>query len=150
MDEWPRETNGDVLECIHFMNIDNITFTSSGVGTLDGQGATWWGFPGIGYLVRGENRPRLFNVEDSKNILVENIFFLNSPYWTFWVHGVDGLEVRYCEIRFVILFILLMSQSFIDFQCKADGRGPPRHHRHHSLQHGRLRCDGEECVDTRL
>ena len=44
-------------------------------------------------------RPRLFNVEDSKNILVENFYFLNSPYWTFWVHGVDGLEVRFCEIR---------------------------------------------------
>jgi len=98
MDEWPRESNGDVFECFHFFYLENVTFTSSGVGTLDGQGETWWGLPGIGYVVRGENRPRLFNVEDSKNILVENIFFLNSPYWTFWVHGVDGLEVRYCEI----------------------------------------------------
>ena len=52
-----------------------------------------------GYLVRGENRPRLFNIQDSKNLLVENLFFLNSPYWTFWVHSVDGLEVRNCEIR---------------------------------------------------
>ena len=103
MDEWPRESNGDVFECIHFFNIDNATFTSSGIGTFNGQGETWWGLPGIGYLVRGENRPRLFNVEDSKNILVENLFFLNSPYWTFWVHRVDGLEVRYCEIRFVIV-----------------------------------------------
>ena len=67
------------------------------------KGATWWGLPGIGYLIRGENRPRLFNIEDSRNILVENIFFLDSPYWTFWVHGVDGLEVRFCEIRFVNL-----------------------------------------------
>merc|ERR1712110_554643 len=55
MDEWPRESNGDVFECIHFINIDNATFTSSGVGTLDGNGETWWGLPGIGYLVRGEN-----------------------------------------------------------------------------------------------
>ena len=67
MDEWPRESNGDVFECIHFYNLENVTFTSSGVGTLDGQGETWWGLPGIGYLVRGENRPRLFNVEGSKN-----------------------------------------------------------------------------------
>ena len=29
---------------------------------------------------------------------VENLLFLNSPYWTFWVHGVDGLEVRFSEI----------------------------------------------------
>ena len=100
---WPRyKKNGEeelqVLECIHFYNIENVTFTSKGMGTLNGQGQRWWGIPGIGYLVRGENRPRLFNVEDSKNILVENIFFLNSPYWTFWVHGVDGLEVRNSEI----------------------------------------------------
>jgi len=100
---WPRyKKDGkeelQVLECIHFYNIENVTFTSKGIGTLNGQGQRWWGIPGIGYLVRGENRPRLFNVEDSKNILVENIFFLDSPYWTFWVHDVDGLEVRNCEI----------------------------------------------------
>jgi len=98
MQDWPRESNGKVLECIHFYNIVNVTFTSTGVGVLDGKGETWWGVPGIGYLVRGENRPRLFNIQDSKDILVENILFLNSPYWTFWVHGVDGLEVRFCEI----------------------------------------------------
>ena len=28
---------GSVLECLHFYNIENVTFTSSGVGTLDGQ-----------------------------------------------------------------------------------------------------------------
>jgi len=95
---WPRYEDEDVLECIHFYNIENVTFTSQGVGTLNGQGQRWWGIPGIGYLVRGENRPRLFNVQDSKNILVENLFFLDSPYWTFWVHDVDGLEVRNCEI----------------------------------------------------
>ena len=27
---------------------------------------TRWGIPGIGYLVRGENRPNLFKVEDSR------------------------------------------------------------------------------------
>ena len=98
MQDWPRESNGRVLECIHFYNIVNVTFTSTSVGVMDGRGETWWGVPGIGYLVRGENRPRLFNIQDSKDILVENILFLNSPYWTFWVHGVDGLEVRFCEI----------------------------------------------------
>merc|ERR1711936_819941 len=24
MDEWPREASGDVLECIHFFNLDNV------------------------------------------------------------------------------------------------------------------------------
>ena len=31
-------------------------------------------------------------------VQVENILFKDSPYWTFWVHGVDGLEVRFSEI----------------------------------------------------
>ena len=102
-DDWHLLT-GDVFECLHFYYIDNVTFSSAGVGTLDGQGELWWGLPGIGYLVREENRywiptrtetnlwidtfisfsrfrPRLFRITDSKNILVENYYFLNSPYW---------------------------------------------------------------------
>lgn len=96
--EWPRNENGDVYECIHFYNFSNVVFTSSGKGTLNGNGHRWWGLPGIGYLHYTENRPRLFNVESSRNILVENLLFLDSPYWTFWVHEVDGLEVRHSEI----------------------------------------------------
>ena len=61
-------------------------------------GAAWWGFPGIGYLERQENRPRLLNIENSKHILVENIILKNSPYWTFWAHGVEYLEVRHVDI----------------------------------------------------
>jgi polygalacturonase len=99
IDAWPKDANEDVLECIHLTNIKNVKFTSSTVGVLDGQGLKWWGLPGIGYWRRGENRPRLFNVQDSAQILVENIFFLDSPYWTFWVHGVDGLEVRHSRIE---------------------------------------------------
>ena len=81
---WPRYENEDVLECIHFYNLENVTFSSQGTGTLNGQGQRWWGIPGIGYLVRGENRPRLFNVEDSKNILVENLFFLDLKNYIFY------------------------------------------------------------------
>jgi len=65
---------------------------------LDGNGAVWWGFPGIGYLEIGENRPRMLNIGKSKDILVEYLYFLNSPYWTFWAHGIDGLEVRFSHI----------------------------------------------------
>ncbi|CAE7523624.1 pgaC [Symbiodinium microadriaticum] len=100
-DEWPTDENGDVLECIYMYNISNVTFTSSKKdmkGVLDGNGLKWWGIPGLGYLRHTENRPRLLNIESSSNILVENILFLNSPYWTFWVHDVDGLEVRFSEI----------------------------------------------------
>ena len=32
--------------------MDNVTLTSNGVGTLDGNGERWWGIPGIGFLVQ--------------------------------------------------------------------------------------------------
>jgi pectate lyase len=95
---WPRDSNGSVFECLYFENIENVTFTSSGIGLIDGSGAKWWGPPGIGYLERAENRPRLVNIAGSRKLLFENLIFKNSPYWTFWVHEVDGLEVRFCEI----------------------------------------------------
>ena len=91
--EWPRDASGSVLECFRLTDPVNVTLTSSGKGTLDGQGARWWGFPGIGYLVRGENRPRLVKLNGAKDMLVENLLFLNSPYWTFTADGNDGLEV---------------------------------------------------------
>ena len=37
MADWPREEDGDVLECLHFYNARNLTLTSSGSGILDGQ-----------------------------------------------------------------------------------------------------------------
>merc|ERR1711991_340481 len=73
---WPRTGDGTkapVLECMHFYNCNNMVFTSSGKGLIDGQGAVWWGIPGIGYLVDGENRPRLFNMEGGQHNLFENI-----------------------------------------------------------------------------
>ena len=30
----------------------------------------------------------------ARDLLFENWFFKDSPYWTFWVHDVDGLEVQ--------------------------------------------------------
>ena len=65
MKAWPRQGKS-VLECLHLSNLQNVTFTSSGKGTFDGQGATWWGIPGVGYLQRQENRPRLFHLNNGK------------------------------------------------------------------------------------
>lgn len=96
---WPRDASGRVRECLSLHNISNVTFTSSGTGTMEGNGGKWWGLPGIGYLVREENRPRLFYLGGgSRSILFENILLHNSPYWTFLADGVDGLEVRNSSI----------------------------------------------------
>ena len=40
---WPVDSSGHVLECIYLTNLQNIKFTSSGEGTLDGNGKKWWG-----------------------------------------------------------------------------------------------------------
>eukprot|EP01052_Picozoa_sp_SAG31_P046484 SAG31_NODE_8911_length_1364_cov_8.283004_2_plen_237_part_00 len=97
--DWPRRTKGSkgkegaVLECMHFYNISNVTFTSSGMGTLDGRGQKWWGIPGLGYLKREENRPRMINIEGgSRNVVFANILMEQSPYWTFNA-DVSGMEI---------------------------------------------------------
>jgi hypothetical protein len=56
IDSWPLEEGSDrVQEAFHFFDFQNVTFTttdSSAMGTIDGSGLNWWGFPEIGYLVR--------------------------------------------------------------------------------------------------
>jgi polygalacturonase len=38
-------------------------------------------------------------MENSKGVLLENTFWLNSPYWTTFIEAVDGLEIRNCRIE---------------------------------------------------
>lgn len=95
---WPRHANGDVFHCLFFSNFSNFTIASAERGVVDGQGAAWWGIPGIGYLVHGENRPRLLEMASCSDILVENLLLRQSPYWTVWIHNVDGLEIRWTDI----------------------------------------------------
>ncbi|EGG14552.1 hypothetical protein DFA_12328 [Cavenderia fasciculata] len=93
---WPRNASGNVLECFQFSNFNNVTFTSTYQGILNGQGEAWWGL--LGYVEYHENRPRMLSLGYSSNILLENIVFINSPYWTVWIYNVDGLEIRQSHI----------------------------------------------------
>ena len=113
---WPRRGEGPnsrVMEFFEFTDMVDFTITSSqtaspgarganagrdGIGMIDGNGPKWWGIPGIGYLLRGENRPRLLRIRKSTNVKVERIFFRNPPYWTTFMHA-NGLEVRDCKIE---------------------------------------------------
>ena len=94
--DWPRHSGGGVLSCLRFEDVTNLTLTSSKQGVLDGQGKAWWGY--IEYLEIQENRPRLLEMSQIKGVLVENLLLTNSPYWTSWFSGVDGLEIRHSEI----------------------------------------------------
>jgi len=84
------------LACIELSGED-VTFTASGKGTLNGNGQRWWGFPGLGYLYRGEHRPRLLQIH-GKRWLIENLLLKDSPYWTFLAQGIEDLEVRWTDI----------------------------------------------------
>jgi polygalacturonase len=112
--QWPKDpVSGNVLECIFFHNITNVVFTSSGKGTLDGNGQEWWG--AIEFLKHQEDRPRLFHIDVSKNILVENLLFRDSPYWTFWAERCDGLVVRYSD--FVVRWDRRDKHTLVDLQA---------------------------------
>jgi polygalacturonase len=96
--KWPRNKNGGVHECLQFDNLTDVKFTSTNIGMLNGAGAKWWGIPGIGYITRKENRPRLLKIQNSRRILIEKLFLKDSPYWTFLGSGIKGLEVRHSQI----------------------------------------------------
>lgn len=93
---WPTFEDGSVMECIYLQDIEDIKITSSGKGTLDGNGKEWWG--AIKFLKYQENRPRLVHIVNSKNVIVENMLFLNSPYWTFYAEHCDGMLIRYSDV----------------------------------------------------
>jgi polygalacturonase len=93
---WPKKADGSVEECIYLTNIEKVVFTSSGKGTFDGNGTAWWG--AIKFLKHQEDRPRLVHIKKSKDILVENLLFKNSPYWTFYAEDSDGLLIRHSDV----------------------------------------------------
>ena len=115
VEEWPRtrdpggvrneghvedakHPDGKVMQCLKFHGTRNVTFTSKGLGTLDGRGHRWWFLPFIGYLIHVEDRPRLLAMDQCNDTVVENLRFLDSPYWTTLFSRVDGLVIRNAHI----------------------------------------------------
>lgn len=83
---------------MNFVNTSGFTITSSGTGTFDGNGAAWWGIPGIGYLVRGKDRPPLLVVDYANDFLLENMLFHQAPRFNFQSRGLNNATIRYCEV----------------------------------------------------
>lgn len=99
--EWPRNpSTGQVLDCFYFEQLNYVTFTSSKIhpnkGIIDGSGHLWWGI--VQYLVIRGDRPRLFVIYNSTDILIENILLKNSPKWTFYGKDVANLEIRFTDV----------------------------------------------------
>ncbi len=68
--QWPPQRNA----IITILSSTNIEITGSGV--FDGQGYGWWWTV---FLTGHDNRPNLLNIYESKNILLHNLRFENSP-----------------------------------------------------------------------
>ena len=92
----PKKNGTCVEEAFFIANSTGITLTSTGTGTLYGNGDSWWGY--IQYLIHGEDRPRLLSIVNATDIKVQNWHFLQSPYWTFTAYDVARLEISHCAI----------------------------------------------------
>jgi hypothetical protein len=93
---WPRDNNTIVKECMLIEKSNNITITSNNLGIINGNGNQWWGV--YNYWKYGENRPRLLQIRNSSNILIENLLLKDSPYWTFYANDISNLEIRNTDI----------------------------------------------------
>lgn len=76
-------------------------------GTIDGQGSIWWDSFNSNTL--NYSRPHIVEFVSSKDIVISNITFLNSPAWT--IHPV------YCRYYFILLLVYQNNEIKYDLTC---------------------------------
>ena len=87
------------------VNADNVDgFTISGQGTIDGNGHLYW----EEFWIRRQYnrqctnleamRPRLTYISNSKNVTVQDVRLVNSPFWTNHVYHSDHIRYIDCYI----------------------------------------------------
>lgn len=69
-------------------NVTDVVITGDN-GTIDGQGSVWWNWFHSGTL--DYTRPHMVELMDSKDVLISNLTFLNSPFWN--IHPVYCSQV---------------------------------------------------------
>ncbi|XP_031109107.1 probable polygalacturonase [Ipomoea triloba] len=91
VDEWPiikplpsygrgrERLGGRHISLIHGDGLSNVVITGEN-GTIDGQGKMWWDLWWNRTLKY--TRGHLVELVNSHNILISNLTFLNSPFWT--------------------------------------------------------------------
>jgi len=99
-EDWPTEDDSDrVLEAMQFVNSRDIQMTSSRKeqkGMINGHGNHWWG--AMEYCEHKENRPRLLHIRNSTDLVIEHLFFKDSPYWNVYLDDVRNVEVHHTKI----------------------------------------------------
>ena len=87
------------------INADGLDgFTISGKGTIDGNGLSYW----QEFWIRRQwnpqctnkdaQRPRLTYVSNSKNVTIQDVHLINSPFWTNHVYKSDHVRYLDCYI----------------------------------------------------
>lgn len=86
---------GRYISFIHGDGIHDVVITGEN-GTIDGQGDVWWNMWRQRTLLF--TRPNLVEFLNSRNIIISNVIFRNSPFWN--VHPVysSNVVVRYVTI----------------------------------------------------
>ena len=94
--------------CTYFcalINADGLDgFTISGKGTIDGNGLNYW----QEFWIRRKwnpqctnkdaQRPRLTYISNSKNVTIQDVHLVNSPFWTNHVYKSDHVRYLSCYI----------------------------------------------------
>jgi polygalacturonase len=87
------------------INADGLNgFTISGKGTIDGNGLCYW----QEFWIRRQwnpqctnkdaQRPRLTYISNSKNVTIQDVHLINSPFWTNHVYKSDHVRYLDCYI----------------------------------------------------
>ena len=101
-----RETRIEGQTCKYFValvNADGVDgFTICGKGTIDGNGTNYW----EEFWIRRQwnrqctnkdaQRPRLTYISNSKNVTIQDVRLINSPFWTNHIYRCD--QVRYLDL----------------------------------------------------
>ncbi len=101
-----RETRIEGQTCKYFValvNADGLDgFTISGKGTIDGNGQDYW----EEFWIRRQwnpqctnkdaQRPRLTYISNSRNVTIQDVRLINSPFWTNHIYRCD--HVRYLDL----------------------------------------------------
>ncbi|ONI07400.1 hypothetical protein PRUPE_5G117600 [Prunus persica] len=80
---------------IHGDGIHDVVITGEN-GTIDGQGGVWWNMWRQRTLQF--TRPNLIEFMNSKNIIISNVIFQNSPFWNIHPVYCSNVVVRYVTI----------------------------------------------------
>ncbi|GER41497.1 pectin lyase-like superfamily protein [Striga asiatica] len=86
---------GRYMSFIHGDGLHDVIITGEN-GTIDGQGGVWWGMWRQRTLKF--TRPNLIELMNSRNIIISNVIFKNSPFWN--IHPVysSNVVIRYVTI----------------------------------------------------